>query len=223
MKSLLTHIPRDWKEEVQARVDEESIRALFERVYEAYQNEVVYPPQEDIFRALALCPLLETKVVILGQDPYHGKGQAQGLAFSVRDGVAVPPSLRNIFKELQDDMKVPLPSHGNLEAWAAAGVLLLNTTLTVRGGEASSHRTLGWERFTDALIAAVSQQHEHVVFILWGAHAIGKEHLIDHTRHCILKAPHPSPLSAYRGFFGSRPFSKTNHYLQAHGKAVIRW
>ncbi len=165
----------------------------------------------------------DVKVVILGQDPYHGVGQAHGLSFSVQDGIVFPPSLKNIFKELVDDIGCDYPTSGNLTKWAEQGVLLLNTVLTVRAGEANSHREKGWEYFTDATIRAISENLENVVFILWGRPAQMKEKLIDTSKHFILKAPHPSPLSSYRGFFGSKPFSKTNEYLLEHGKTPIDW
>jgi len=183
----------------------------------------IYPKGSDIFAAYNLTPFEKVKVVILGQDPYHGPNQAHGLAFSVQRGIAHPPSLQNIFKELKDDIGCEVPRHGTLEAWAAQGVFLLNTVLTVRAGEAHSHKEQGWERFTDATIKALSDGKEHLVFILWGRPAQMKASLIDASRHHIIAAPHPSPLSAYRGFFGSRPFSRSNAYLQSAGIAPIDW
>jgi uracil-DNA glycosylase len=183
----------------------------------------VFPPHDEVFSALHLTPYATTRVLILGQDPYHGPGQAHGLCFSVRHGVRVPPSLVNIHKELEADLGVPVPDHGNLEAWARQGVLLLNTTLTVRSGQAASHQGKGWETFTDEVIRAVDAKPEHVVFILWGGHARKKKTLIDRERHTIIESAHPSPLSASNGFFGSRPFSRTNEALQAHGQAPIEW
>ena len=196
------------------------INHFMERVY---TQGTVYPPKEKVFQALLTTPLEEVKVVILGQDPYHGAGQAEGLCFSVRDGVPPPPSLQNIFKELHDDLGVPVPTSGSLRRWADQGVLLLNATLTVRAGAAGSHQGRGWETFTDAAIRALSSQREHLVFLLWGAYAGRKAALIDRSRHCILTAPHPSPLSAYRGFFGSHPFSQANAYLATHGLQPISW
>jgi len=183
----------------------------------------VYPPHEEVFAALHLTPYAETKVLILGQDPYHGPRQAHGLCFSVRRGVAVPPSLVNIHKELQADVGVTPPDHGNLEAWAVQGVLLLNTTLTVRAGRAASHQGHGWELFTDEVIRRVSAKDHPVVFILWGRHARQKKALIDVARHTIIQSAHPSPLSAHNGFFGSRPFSRTNAALVAAGLDPIDW
>lgn len=187
------------------------------------QRHTVYPPAPDVFAALHLTPYAETRVVILGQDPYHGPGQAHGLCFSVRRGVGVPPSLVNIHRELHDDLGLPIPDHGNLEAWAVQGVLLLNTTLTVRAGQAASHQGRGWERFTDEVIKAVSAKEQPVVFILWGGHARKKKALIDTGRHAIIESAHPSPLSAHNGFFGSKPFSRTNAALAAAGLDEIDW
>lgn len=187
------------------------------------ERHTVYPAGANIFNAFNTTPFERIKVVILGQDPYHGPNQAHGLAFSVQDGVPFPPSLQNIFKELCDDIGCAMPQSGNLTRWAEQGVFLLNTVLTVRAGEAHSHKEQGWERFTDAVIRRISEQREHVVFILWGRPAQSKASMIDEKRHLILRAPHPSPLSAYRGFFGSKPFSRTNAYLNTHGIAPIDW
>lgn len=183
----------------------------------------VYPPDDEVFAALHLTPYADTRVVILGQDPYHGPGQAHGLCFSVRDGVAIPPSLANIYKELHTDLGLPIPAHGNLEPWARRGVLLLNTTLTVRAGEAASHHGKGWELFTDEVLTAVNDKRERVVFILWGTNARKKKALLDLTRHVVIESAHPSPLSAHNGFFGSRPFSRTNAALIAAGLEPIDW
>ncbi len=183
----------------------------------------VYPPHDDVFAALHLTPWSETKVVILGQDPYHGPGQAHGLAFSVRPGVPPPPSLRNIFTELRADLGIPPPRHGCLEAWARGGVLLLNTTLTVRGGASASHQRRGWETFTDEVIMAVDAKPERVVFVLWGASARRKKALVDRDRHVVLESAHPSPLSASNGFFGSRPFSRANAALVEAGRQPVDW
>jgi uracil-DNA glycosylase len=182
----------------------------------------VYPPPEEVFAALHLTPYADTRVVILGQDPYHGQGQAHGLCFSVRDGVALPPSLVNIYKELSDDLGIPPPQHGNLERWARQGVLLLNTTLTVRAGSAASHQGKGWEMFTDEVIKAVNAKDHPVVFILWGSHARRKRVLLS-SRHIVIESAHPSPLSAHSGFFGSKPFSRTNAALVEAGLAPIDW
>ncbi|UFS61919.1 uracil-DNA glycosylase [Sulfurimonas sp. HSL-3221] len=183
----------------------------------------IYPKGADIFAAFNLTPYEKVKVVILGQDPYHGPNQAHGLAFSVQRGIAHPPSLQNIFKELREDIGCEVPQHGTLEAWAQQGVFLLNTVLTVRAGQAHSHKEQGWERFTDATIKALSDGREKLVFILWGRPAQMKASLIDASRHHIITSPHPSPLSAYRGFFGSKPFSQTNAYLQSVGIIPIDW
>jgi uracil-DNA glycosylase len=186
-------------------------------------RHTVFPPEDEVFTALACTPYERVSVVLLGQDPYHDDGQAHGMAFSVRPGVPVPPSLLNTFKELRDDLGCRIPNNGYLVPWADQGVLLLNTVLTVRAHEANSHKGKGWERFTDTIIRAVSARPGPVVFLLWGGNAQKKEALIDAGRHVILKAPHPSPLSVYRGFFGSRPFSKTNEALKAMGKQEIEW
>ena len=190
-------------------------------------GRVVYPPRDCRFRALELTPLESVRVVILGQDPYHGAGQAMGLCFAVPDGERVPPSLANIYKELASDLGVAPPAHGNLSGWARQGVLLLNTSLTVEHGKAGSHAGRGWEAVTDACVAAVAEREEPSVFILWGSHAQAKAARIPalqgESRHLIIRSPHPSPLSAYRGFFGSRPFSRANAFLEAHGRGRIEW
>ena len=183
----------------------------------------VYPSADDVFAALHLTPYASVEVLILGQDPYHGPKQAHGLCFSVQPGIAPPPSLKNIFKELQDDLGYPPPNHGDLRAWATQGVLLLNTSLTVRGGQAASHQGKGWETFTDRVIGAVNDKPETVVFILWGAAARKKKAFIDTSRHVIIESAHPSPLSAHNGFFGSKPFSRTNEALVAAGREPIDW
>ena len=183
----------------------------------------VFPPAPEVFAALHQTPYAEVKVLILGQDPYHGPGQAHGLCFSVRPGIALPPSLRNIYKELQDDLGIAPPNHGCLDAWTHQGVLLLNTSLTVRARQAASHQGKGWEVFTDEVIKAVSAKDERVVFILWGASARKKKALIDRTRHTIIESAHPSPLSAHNGFFGSKPFSRTNEALEAAGRSPVDW
>lgn len=185
--------------------------------------QVVYPPPEAVFAAMHRTPLADLKVVILGQDPYHGAGQANGLSFSVTRGVSIPPSLRNIFTELESDLGVPRPNHGCLDSWADNGVLLLNTTLTVRSGEAASHQGYGWETFTDRVIRTVSDHGHPSVFILWGTSARKKRSLIDTARHTIIESAHPSPLSAHRGFFGSRPFSRANQALEAAGRDPVDW
>lgn len=183
----------------------------------------VFPAEEDVFNAFKLTPFHNVKVVILGQDPYHGEGQAHGLAFSVKRGVKVPPSLVNICKELQSDLGVTPPAHGNLEHWAREGVLLMNAVLTVRKDEAHSHQGKGWEIFTDRVIEVLSEKKEHLVFVLWGAPAQKKGAKIDRNKHLVFESPHPSPLSSYRGFFGSKPFSKTNAYLEKMGMEKVKW
>ena len=183
----------------------------------------VYPPPDEVFTALHLTPHAAVKVVILGQDPYHGSGQAHGLCFSVRPGVPAPPSLQNIFKELESDLGCSRPAHGCLDAWARQGILLLNTTLTVRGGQAASHQGRGWETFTDEVIRSVNAKQDSVVFILWGAAARKKKALVDLSRHAVIESAHPSPLSAHNGFFGSRPFSRANAALAAAGREAVDW
>lgn len=219
----MIRIHPSWREALASEFSAPYFSALTEFVRAEYAAGTCYPPAGEIFAAFDRCPFPEVKVVLLGQDPYHGAGQAEGLCFSVRDGVPTPPSLQNIFKELHDDLGVPVPTSGSLRRWADQGVLLLNATLTVRAGAAGSHQGRGWETFTDAAIRALSSQREHLVFLLWGAYAGRKAALIDRSRHCILTAPHPSPLSAYRGFFGSHPFSQANAYLATHGLQPISW
>lgn len=218
-------IEASWREALAAEFDKLYFGILTDRIRSEYHSgRAIYPPAGQIFRALDLCPLDRVRVVILGQDPYHGAGQAEGLAFSVPPGIAVPPSLVNIKREIADDLGRPsIITGGELLPWVEQGVLLLNTTLTVRSGEAASHQGLGWETFTDAVIQLVSQRCDHVVFLLWGSPARRKAAMIDATRHCILEAPHPSPLSAHRGFFGCRHFSRANVYLQQQGLAPIQW
>jgi uracil-DNA glycosylase len=196
---------------------------LTEFVRNEYRQHAVYPPGSLIFNAFNLCPFDKVKVVIIGQDPYHGPGQAHGLCFSVNDGVPFPPSLLNIFKEIKSDIGAEMPPTGNLSRWAAQGVLLLNATLTVRAHQAGSHQNRGWETFTDAAIRALATQRTHLVFILWGSYAQRKGAFIDRGKHLVLTSPHPSPLSAYHGFFGNKHFSRANAYLRMHGEAEIRW
>ncbi len=217
-------IEESWKRALQEEFGKPYFEQLTAFVKSEYQAGAVYPPPKQIFRAFELIPFNEVRVVVLGQDPYHGKGQANGLAFAVGPGVALPPSLQNIYKELQADLGEPVTQKsGDLERWAKQGVLLLNATLTVRAATAGSHQNRGWEAFTDAAIKALSDQREHLVFILWGNYARQKGSVIDRTKHCVLESPHPSPFSAHSGFFGSKPFSKTNAYLKAHGKKEIEW
>lgn len=213
----------DWNPLLRDQFDEPYWSDLMAFVDDERARYPVYPPRDEVFAALHHTPLQSTRAVILGQDPYHGAGQAHGLCFSVRRGVPKPPSVANIHRELHDDLGVEIPDHGNLEAWAASGVLLLNTTLTVRAGEAASHRGHGWERFTDRVIEVVSAQDRPVVFVLWGSAARQKRSMIDTSRHAIVESAHPSPLSAHRGFLGSRPFSKVNAALIERGAAPIDW
>ncbi|WP_342265688.1 uracil-DNA glycosylase [Cardinium endosymbiont of Philonthus spinipes] len=216
-------IEPSWKYALAMEFEQPYFKKLTDYVRVAYQRGVVYPAAKNIFRAFSLSPFTDTKVVILGQDPYHGPGQADGLAFSVPLGVAFPPSLRNIFVELQTDVGIEKPISGSLDGWAKQGILLLNATLTVEAHKAGSHQNQGWELFTDAVIQAISKGKQHVVFMLWGSYAGKKEGLIDGSRHLILKSAHPSPLSAHRGFFQNRHFSKANSYLLATGQTPIVW
>ncbi len=216
-------LDESWKHHLEKEFEKEYFRKLVEFVKEEYSTKTVFPPGPYIFRALNECPFDKVKVLILGQDPYHTPGVANGLAFSANPDKRVPPSLQNIYKELKSDLGVEPPSSPDLTRWAVQGVLLLNATLTVRKGEAGSHQGKGWEEFTDAVIKTVSDEKEHVVFILWGAYAQKKEPLIDSSKHLIVKSPHPSPFSANNGFFGSKPFSKTNEYLKANGIDDIKW
>jgi uracil-DNA glycosylase len=213
----------DWNPVLRGEFDKPYWRELMAFVHGERGRHEVYPPHDEVFAALHLTPLAEVKVLILGQDPYHGAGQAHGLCFSVRRGVAVPPSLVNIHKELHDDLGVPIPHHGNLEAWARQGVLLLNATLTVQARNAGSHQGKGWETFTDEVIRVVNDKPDRVVFILWGSYARKKKALIDRSRHTVIESPHPSPLSAHRGFFGSRPFSRANAALVEAGREPVDW
>jgi uracil-DNA glycosylase len=216
-------ISGDWEKALQGEFRKPYYRKLFETVGREYRTTTVYPPADDIFNAFHLTPLPDVKVVILGQDPYHEPGQAHGLSFSVMPGVEIPPSLVNIYQELHDDLGCKIPNNGCLTKWAEQGVLLLNTVLTVRAHRAFSHKDIGWQEFTDAAIRVLAGQDRPLVFILWGKPAQQKASMITNPRHLILKSPHPSPLSAYRGFFGSRPFSKTNAYLEANGLTPIDW
>jgi uracil-DNA glycosylase len=216
-------IEESWKTQLQAEFEKPYFKQLTEFVRSEYLSQAIYPPAKLIFNAFEQCPFDRVKVVILGQDPYHGPGQAHGLCFSVNDGVEFPPSLRNIFKEIQADTGAPIPKSGNLIRWAQQGVLLLNATLTVRANMAGSHQKQGWEQFTDSVIRLVSDQLEHVVFILWGNYAISKGEFIDARKHLVLKSVHPSPLSASRGFFGNKQFSTANKYLAEWGKEAVNW
>ena len=216
-------ITNDWLTALGGEFHKPYYRQLFEFVKNEYNTTVVFPPADDIFNAFHLTPLKDVKVVILGQDPYHNNGQAHGLSFSVQKGVDIPPSLVNIYKELHDDLGCTIPNHGCLTKWAEQGVLMLNTVLTVRAHQANSHRGIGWEEFTDAAILALNSQDRPIVFILWGAPAQRKKRMLTNPKHLILEAPHPSPLAAYRGFFGSKPFSQTNAFLEKNGIEPIDW
>lgn len=216
-------IEESWKAHLQEEFNKPYFERLAEFVRQEYADKTVYPPAKLIFNAFNRCPFNEVKVVIVGQDPYHEPGQAHGLCFSVTEGVPLPPSLQNIYKEIEQDLRKQIPRSGNLDRWATQGVLLLNATLTVQAHRAGSHQRKGWEEFTDAVIHHLATKREHLVFILWGAYAQRKGETIDANRHLILKSAHPSPLSAHRGFFGNRHFSRTNDYLKAHGIPPINW
>ena len=216
-------IEPSWHERLEDEFEKPYFGQLIQFVKAEYANGTCYPPGHMIFNAFNQCPFDKVKVVLIGQDPYHEPGQAQGMCFSVGDGVPFPPSLRNIFAVIQSDLGVPAPQSGDLTRWARQGVLLLNATLTVRAHAAGSHQGKGWETFTDEVIRRVSEGKDHVVFMLWGGYAQGKAKLIDPERHCVLKSAHPSPLSAYRGFFGNHHFSICNQYLQQHGLDPIQW
>ncbi len=216
-------ISNDWLASLRPEFGKPYYARLYKKVIEEYRTAVVFPPVDDIFNAFAFTPLSEVKVVILGQDPYHEPGQAHGLCFSVKPDVEIPPSLVNIYQELHEDCGCYIPNNGYLTKWAKQGVLLLNTVLTVRAHQANSHRNIGWEEFTDAAIRILNGIDRPIVFILWGRPAQMKKAMLNNPKHLILEAPHPSPLSAYRGFFGSRPFSRTNKFLEQHGIEPIDW
>ena len=216
-------IEDSWKQRLASEFEKDYFVRLTDFVRSEYRAATIYPPGKQIFNAFNLCPFDKAKVVIIGQDPYHGPGQAHGLCFSVNEGVAFPPSLQNIFKEIKSDLGTPIPDNGDLTRWANQGVLLLNATLTVRAASAGSHQKRGWEQFTDAVIATLAEKRENIVFILWGSYAQKKGAFIDRTRHLVLSSPHPSPLSAYQGFFGNHHFTLTNDYLKLHGKEPINW
>ncbi|KGX87897.1 uracil-DNA glycosylase [Pontibacillus litoralis] len=217
------HIHNDWKEIVQPEFHKAYFKELQQTLEREYAEQTIYPAQSDILNALNATSYAETKVVLLGQDPYHGPNQAHGFSFSVQEGVPIPPSLKNMYKELQTDVGFEMPNHGHLHAWAKQGVLLLNTVLTVQEKRAHSHKGIGWERFTDYLIEQLNKRQEPMVFLLWGRPAQQKGKDIDSSKHCVLTAPHPSPLSAYRGFFGCQHFSKANDFLRAQGYTPINW
>ena len=212
-----------WANALKGEFSKDYYKKLFQTVGAEYKTRTIYPPADDIFNAFHFTPLEQVKVVILGQDPYHEPGQAHGLCFSVQDGIPFPPSLINIFKEIKDDLGHPVPTTGNLIRWADQGVLLLNATLTVRAHQAGSHQNRGWETFTDAVIHRLAAERSHIVYILWGSYAQRKGAFIDSSRNLVLKSAHPSPLSAYRGFFGNKHFSKANDYLIATGQTPIKW
>lgn len=216
-------IEASWKAVLKDEFEKDYFKNLTDFVRSEYKNHTVYPPGNRIFAAFDHTPFDKVKVVIIGQDPYHGRGQANGLCFSVADGISLPPSLQNIFKELKVDLGVEIPKSGNLEKWADQGVLLLNATLTVRDGQAGSHQNKGWEEFTDAAIKKLSSEKRGLVFILWGSYAQKKGAVINRAEHFVIQSAHPSPLSAYRGFFDSKPFSKTNQFLKNYGKVEINW
>lgn len=217
-------LPTSWFSFIKTQMKESYFASLRSTIVEEYEKEVCYPPMEQIFNAFQACPLEEVRVVIIGQDPYHGPGQAHGLCFSVNDGVKFPPSLKNIFKELKSDLGIPIPISGNLERWAEQGILLLNAVLTVQQGNAGSHKKKGWEVFTDAVIEHINTECKNVVFLLWGNDAQKKGRKVDIEKHLVLTSGHPSPLSANRGYwFGNKCFSQTNTYLKSLGKSEIKW
>lgn len=216
-------LEQSWKKLLNEEFEKPYFQTLSEFIHREYQTNTVYPSPKFIFNALDSLPVNKVKVVILGQDPYHGPGQAHGLSFSVPDGISFPPSLQNIYKEINTDLGKPLPTSGNLDRWVKQGVLLLNSTLTVRAHQAGSHQNHGWEQFTDAIIHQLADTRDHLVFILWGNYAQRKGSFIDNHRHLVIRSPHPSPLSAHNGFFGSKPFSQTNKYLEEHGEKPINW
>lgn len=216
-------INNDWLEQLKGEFKKDYYKELHKKIVEEYNTRLIFPLADDIFNAFHLTPLSKVKVVILGQDPYHDNGQAHGVCFSVKPEVETPPSLVNIYKELHDDLGCYIPNNGHLVKWTKQGVLLLNTVLTVRAHQANSHRGIGWEEFTDAAIRILNEQDKPIVYILWGKPAQGKKSMLNNPKHLILEAPHPSPLSSYRGFFGSKPFSKTNAFLESNGLEAIDW
>lgn len=223
IRTMNVQIEESWKKQLKFEFEKDYFIKLTDFVRQEYNSTTIYPPGKLIFNAFNLCPFEKTKVVIIGQDPYHGPGQAHGLCFSVNDGVPFPPSLQNIFKEIQSDLNQQIPTSGNLTRWAEQGVLLLNATLTVRAHQAGSHQRKGWEEFTDAAIRILAEEREHLVFILWGAYAQKKGAFIDRNKHLVLTSAHPSPLSAYNGFFGNKHFSQANNFLIEHKKTPIQW
>ncbi|MCP4913404.1 MAG: uracil-DNA glycosylase [Oligoflexia bacterium] len=222
LKQLFEEIDNDWVKHLSEEVEKDYFNTLNDFL-SGLDKEVVFPEEDNIFQAFKHCPLEKLKVVIIGQDPYHGEGQAHGLSFSVQKGIKIPPSLKNIYKELNDDLGIEIPDHGHLENWAKEGVLLLNNVLTVEKSKAGSHQKKGWEKFTQAVIETINKEKENVVFILWGSPAQKKEKFLDKEKHFLIKSVHPSPLSSYRGFFGSKPFSQCNQYLSKKGLKEINW
>jgi uracil-DNA glycosylase len=220
---MMSHLTNDWATLLGSEFEEPYFHSLQQFLDEEYITQTIFPEHSEIYRALHLTSYANTKVVILGQDPYHGRGQAHGLSFSVKPGIPTPPSLQNMYKELQSDLGCYIPDNGYLKTWAEQGVLLLNTVLTVRADMPNSHKGKGWERFTDKIITTLSDREKPIIFVLWGSHAQAKQRLIDTTRHVIIKSVHPSPLSSYRGFFGSKPFSQANAYLRDFGSSEIDW
>lgn len=216
-------INSSWKKHLSNEFEKPYFFQLVEFVRREYHNHTIYPPGKMIFNAFDCCSFEDTRVVIIGQDPYHGEGQANGLCFSVNDGIRKPPSLQNIFKEIEQDIGKPIPESGNLERWAKQGVLLLNATLTVKASTPGSHQNKGWEEFTDAVINVLNEEKQQLVFLLWGAYAQKKGAIIDRSKHLVLESAHPSPFAAYRGFFGNKHFSMCNSYLNEHGKPLIEW
>ncbi len=220
---MKVNIEKSWNEVIKQEFEKEYFVKLINFVKQEYSSQTIYPPGKEKFSAFDLCPFSDVKVVILGQDPYHGSGQAHGLCFSVKEGVKTPPSLKNIYKELKSDIGLEIPDSGNLNHWAKQGILLINATLTVRASKAGSHQKKGWEEFTNAVIEVISSQKQNIVFLLWGAYAQKKGQIIDRKKHFVLESAHPSPFSAHRGFLGNKHFSKTNDYLKSIGKKTIKW
>lgn len=217
-------IHSSWLQHLESEFNQDYMHSLKKFLKTEYEKEkIIFPKKSEYFLALNSTPFDQVKVVILGQDPYHGPGQAHGLSFSVSEGVKFPPSLLNIFKELESDLKISIPKSGHLKRWADQGVLLLNSVLTVEKDKAASHQGKGWEKFTDKVISVINEKHQNIVFILWGAYAQKKAAFVDRSKHLVIESVHPSPLSSHRGFFGSKPFSKANHYLQKSGKSIIDW
>lgn len=216
-------LPKAWTDIVSENFEMSSLSSIVDRFESEAKTKTLYPKSENLFRAFSACKPSEIKVVILGQDPYHGENQAHGLSFSVPEGISFPPSLRNIFKELSEDLEISIPESGNLEAWAKQGVFLLNACLSVEAGKAASHKDWGWQEFTDAVLKSLANNYDNIVYVLWGGFAQKKKSLIDENKNLIICSPHPSPLSSYRGFFGSKPFSRANAYLEKENRETINW